>query len=53
MLNGKIIKVKPEFEDVRNAAIQANKPFLHVYNHINQEIQNIYRLIELLKSYDT
>ncbi|RIL80869.1 nickel pincer cofactor biosynthesis protein LarC [Staphylococcus cohnii] len=39
MLNGKIIKAKPEFEDVRNAAIQANKPFLHVYNHINQEIQ--------------
>lgn len=39
MLNGKIIKAKPEFEDVRNAAIQTNKPFLHVYNHINQEIQ--------------
>lgn len=40
MLNDKIIKAKPEFEDVRNAAIQSNTPFVQVYDHINQEIQN-------------
>jgi len=39
MLNDKIIKAKPEFEDVRNAAIQSNTPFVQVYDHINQEIQ--------------
>ncbi|MGO3048920.1 TIGR00299 family protein [Staphylococcus casei] len=35
-----IIKAKPEFEDVKNAALQSGESFLNVYNHIENEIKN-------------
>ena len=39
MFGDKIIKAKPEFEDVRNAAIQSGTPFATVYNDIQITIQ--------------
>lgn len=38
MLQQQVIKAKPEFEDVKNAATQYDKPFLTVYNEIQNEI---------------
>lgn len=38
LLNNQIIKAKPEFEDVKRAAIQTNKPFMHVYQDIESDI---------------
>ena len=35
-----IIKAKPEFEDVKNAALQSDESFSNVYNHIQNEIKN-------------
>lgn len=40
MMDNKIIKAKPEFEDVKNAAIQSGKTFSTVYNEINHEVHN-------------
>ncbi|MCG7339152.1 nickel pincer cofactor biosynthesis protein LarC [Staphylococcus sp. ACRSN] len=40
LFNQKIIKTKPEFEDVKKAAIHANEPILTVYKYIESEIQN-------------
>ncbi|HHQ7379319.1 TPA: nickel pincer cofactor biosynthesis protein LarC, partial [Staphylococcus aureus] len=39
MLGDKVIKAKPEFEDVRNAAIQSGMPFATVYNDIQTTLQ--------------
>jgi uncharacterized protein (TIGR00299 family) protein len=38
MINNKIIKVKPEFEDVKNAAKLSDQPFSLVYNDIKAEV---------------
>lgn len=39
MLGDKVIKAKPEFEDVRNASIQSGMPFATVYNDIQTTLQ--------------
>ncbi|MBF0812611.1 nickel pincer cofactor biosynthesis protein LarC [Staphylococcus sp. mip270_02] len=39
MFGDKVIKAKPEFEDVRNAAIQSGTPFATVYNDIQTTVQ--------------
>ncbi|MCD8911074.1 nickel pincer cofactor biosynthesis protein LarC [Staphylococcus gallinarum] len=38
LLNNQIIKAKPEFEDVKRAALQTNIPFMRVYQDIEAEI---------------
>lgn len=40
IFQGQIIKAKPEFEDVKNAALQSDESFSNVYNHIQNEIKN-------------
>ncbi|NWK83396.1 nickel pincer cofactor biosynthesis protein LarC [Staphylococcus sp. GSSP0090] len=39
MKDNKIIKAKPEFEDVKNAALQSGQPFTNVYNDIQHEVR--------------